>query len=153
MKMFKDYVRDNGGEVDEELKYYVNGECLSLFIHAEIDSQGRLKAYDQSGDEITGEAEDYEEMCIQDWLKEQYGTSVRFCEKCGKPMQEGYTDECGGFYICTDCFEESMDSDYGKGNWRETEDENSMGGYYEYRESEDGPWEADPSFWTDWYIY
>ena len=103
--------------------------------------------------------EDYEayfffvdESDLQDKCEER-GFEVRFCDYCGKPFNAGYTDDDADFYNCEDCFEKDMDERYGKGNWRPYESEdgdcNWQGGYYE--RFIDGKWEAEPSYYTEWY--
>lgn len=77
---------------------------------------------------------------------------VRFCDYCGCPMNKGYTDDDADFYNCEECFPKDMDERYGKGNWRAYDDDgdcNYMGGYYEY--FRDGEWEAEPSYYTEWF--
>lgn len=90
------------------------------------------------------------EMRIRDFL-ESRGIEIRFCEECGKPMTRGYTTDCGDWYCCEECFEDVMNYIYGKGNWRDTDKEGELGGFYQ-RLSDLGAeeWEDTGIFWTDW---
>ena len=74
---------------------------------------------------------------------------VRYCEKCGKPFDAGFTVEDGSWYCCQDCFEGAMNEDYGEGKWRGVDDEGEYGGFYEYLE--DGEWWSDTGiYYTEW---
>lgn len=85
---------------------------------------------------------------IMDILEEQ-GISIRICEECGIPMDEGFMVDDGSFYSCESCFESAMDKTYGKGNWRGTDEEGEWGGYYEYLDVD--IWEDTGIFWTQWF--
>ena len=89
------------------------------------------------------------EGCVMDML-EEHGIDIRFCEECGKPMDEGFMADGGGFYSCEDCFNTAMDQLYGKGKWRCANEEGEYGGYYEHLD-EDGNWQDTGIFWTQWY--
>lgn len=148
MKGLKDYVVDKGCSVDVELGYYSETEGYKwITIHAKVDPEGKLKVFDDSG-EVVAQTEDE----LTDWFESKYCGEVRFCDHCGKPMQEGFTDDAGSFYNCEDCFPVDMNERYGEGNWRPTDggEENEDEGYYEYRESPDSPWEPEPSYYTEW---
>ena len=84
---------------------------------------------------------------IEDIL-ESDDIEIRFCEECGKPMDKGYTVDGGFYYCCEECFEPTMDRDYGQGNWRGTEEINIRDGFYEYLE--DGDWIATALYYTKW---
>lgn len=73
---------------------------------------------------------------------------IRFCEECGKPYDRGFTAENGDWYCCEECFESTMDRDYGRGNWRAAKEEGAYGGWYETLR--DGRWEDTGIYWTDW---
>lgn len=88
------------------------------------------------------------ENIIQDFL-EKYKVEVRFCEVCGKPYDAGFIAGDGDWYCCEGCFEKTMNKDYGKGKWRETDDEGVNGGFYEYLD-DNGKWEDTGIYWTDW---
>ena len=55
----------------------------------------------------------------------------------------------GWWYCCEECFETTMDNDYGKGKWRATKEEGKFGGFYEALNDE-GIWEDTCIFWTQW---
>lgn len=73
---------------------------------------------------------------------------IRFCEKCGKPYDRGFTAEYVDWYCCEECFESTMDRDYGRGNWRAANEEGVYGGWYETLR--DGRWEDTGIYWTEW---
>ena len=85
---------------------------------------------------------------IQDIL-EANKIEVRFCEQCGKPYDKGFTAGNGEWYCCEECFESTMDEDYGKGKWRPSEQEGEYEGWYEYL-NEDNEWEDTGVFYTEW---
>lgn len=73
---------------------------------------------------------------------------IRFCEKCGKPYDRGFTAEYVDWYCCEECFESAMDRDCGRGNWRAAKEEGVYGGWYETLR--DGRWEDTGIYWTEW---
>ena len=82
---------------------------------------------------------------------EEHEIEVRFCDYCGAPMQDGFTDESGFTHFC--CYTEfaiDMDSRYGEDNWR-PEPTGEKEWCYEYREQHSNVWESEPSFYTEWY--
>ena len=85
-----------------------------------------------------------------EYILENNGIEIRFCETCGTPIDQGFTTDDSGWYCCEDCFEVTMDEDYGKGNWRPSGDEGEWGGYYEWL-NEDDEWEDTGIYWTHWY--
>lgn len=90
---------------------------------------------------------------LQDKCESILGFEVRFCDYCGCPFNCGYTDDDADFYNCVECFPKDMNERYGKGNWRGYESEdgdcNCRGGFYE--RFINGKWEAEPSYYTEWY--
>lgn len=80
-------------------------------------------------------------------------TEMRYCAHCGKPIECGMTTDDGDFYVHQDCFEEYMNKTYGKGNWKETEDneEDGAGGYYLVRDDENSEWYGSGIYYTEWY--
>ena len=75
----------------------------------------------------------------------------RICMTCGKPFEEGFTDDYGDTYFCSfEEFADDMDSRYGKGNWR-AEPTGKRDWCYEYRESNGLEFLPEPSFYTEWY--
>lgn len=83
-------------------------------------------------------------------ILEKENIEVVFCRTCGKPFNMGYTVDSGWWLCCEDCFEETMNNDYGKEKWRGTNKEGESGGYYEYLD-EDGNWEDTGIFYTEWF--
>ena len=85
---------------------------------------------------------------IQDLVFEYLKKEIRFCDRCGVPMDTGYTDSYGGYYSCTECFPLMMDEQYGSGKWRVCEEENELEGFYEYLEGD--KWIPDSLYYTEW---
>jgi hypothetical protein len=73
----------------------------------------------------------------------------RYCETCGENMTSGYTAGNGEWYCCADCFERTMNADYGVGKWRTAICQGEYGGYYEYL-NKDGEWEDTGIYYTEW---
>lgn len=94
-------------------------------------------------------SEDSAEMIISDILYDNYGVEIRFCEICGKPYDKGFMAGDGEWYCCEECFEDTMNEDYGKGKWRPSEEEGKYGGWYEYL-NEENEWEDTAVFYTEW---
>lgn len=73
---------------------------------------------------------------------------IRICSVCGKPITEGYTNNDGDFYYCSDSeFENYMDLTYGEGKWR-PEETGLKNWCYEYLEDDD-EWYPQSSYYTD----
>lgn len=89
------------------------------------------------------------EYAIQDVLEKIDGTEIRFCDECGKPYDHGFMADGYSWYSCEDCFEKAMNRDFGKGEWRGTEEEGDCGGFYEYLNVDD-TWEDTGIFYTEW---
>ena len=83
------------------------------------------------------------------YILEAHKIEIRFCEFCGKPMDCGYTVDNGGWYSCEECFDWAMNKDYGKGNWRASNQAGEYGGYYEYLKN--GMWEDTGIYYTEWF--
>lgn len=89
------------------------------------------------------------ERDISEILEDNYGIQIRFCEECGKPFDAGFIAGDGDWYCCEDCFDNAMDTTYGKDKWRPSENEGEYGGWYE---SLDGDvWEDTSIYYTEWY--
>jgi hypothetical protein len=114
-------------ELCDDVVVIIRDECVHTF---------RLS------DDIVAEYE------IQDIL-EANKIEVRFCEICGKPYDKGFTAGNGEWYCCEECFEATMDEDYGKGKWRPSEQEGEYEGWYEYL-NEENEWEDTGVFYTEW---
>ena len=82
-------------------------------------------------------------------LEDDYGIEIRFCEECGKPFDAGFIAGDGDWYCCEECFEGAMDTTYGKGKWRPSEDEGENGGWYEAFEVDE--WVDTSIYYTEWY--
>ena len=89
------------------------------------------------------------ERDISEFLEDNYDIQIRFCEECGKPFDAGFIAGDGEWYCCEECFEDAMDTTYGKGKWRPTEDEGEYGGYYESLDGDE--WVDTSIYWTQWY--
>lgn len=144
-KNFDDYIREHGGKVTQEISVdFVS----TVFVFELIDD--KIHIYTEDGFPLAAiDAES--EWELRDFFEEEFGTEIRVCTYCGAIIQAGYTDDDGDFFNCEDCFELDMNERYGKGNWRELEEENRLGGYYEFREDEECEWEAEPTYYTEWY--
>lgn len=86
---------------------------------------------------------------IQDFLYDNFGIEVRFCEECGKPYNAGFITNDGDWYCCQECFTDAMDKQYGKGKWKASDEEGVYGGWYEHLNDE-GAWEDTGTFYTEW---
>ena len=140
MKTVVDYLKKNKkyehDVMDADFELELKGDIIKLRCNEEEWSISTESGVDAEYD-------------IQEIL-EEHEIEIRFCEICGSPMDQGYTTDCGGWYCCEDCFEGAMDTDYGKGNWRGTDEEGIGGGFYEAMD-EDGEWEDTGVYWTQWY--
>lgn len=88
------------------------------------------------------------EIDIQNIL-EHDKIEIRFCEECGKPFDAGFIAGDGDWYCCEDCFDNAMDTTYGKGKWRPTDEEGEYGGCYEYLDGDE--WVDTSIYYTEWY--
>ena len=88
------------------------------------------------------------EYAIRDIL-EANKIEVRFCEQCGKPYDQGFMAGDGEWYCCQECFDRTMNEDYGIGKWKPSEEEGEYGGWYEYL-NEENEWEDTGVFYTEW---
>lgn len=76
---------------------------------------------------------------------------TRVCSVCGALMNEGYTDGNDYYYCSDECLAVDMNKFYDEGNWRSTEEENTLGGFYENLNKENGEYEPIGIYWTTWY--
>ena len=131
---------------------YGDGDYLTLFNKDnKMYAEGKNSIKDVEKIIFTfKDIEDLEDKC-----ENLLGIEFRICDCCGKIINKGYTDDCGDFYNCEDCFTKEMDKYYGKGNWRKYEDGydncNALSGHYEYFDSETREWENEPSYYTEWF--
>lgn len=86
---------------------------------------------------------------VQDILYNLDKTEIRFCEECGRPYDCGFIAGDGEWYCCEPCFDAVMDRDYGKGKWRDTEEEGCYGGFYEFLD-DSGEWDDTGIYYTEW---
>lgn len=136
MKTIKDFLKANNGNYE----CIIGVEDISFSL---IDEQ--IKMVVNGTDEYLAD----DEYDIDYVLSTNYNTEVRFCEQCGRPYDMGYIAGDGWWYCCEECFETTMDNDYGKGKWRATKEEGEFGGFYEALNDE-GIWEDTGIFWTQW---
>jgi hypothetical protein len=90
---------------------------------------------------------DYESE-IQNILEDNK-IEIRFCEECGKPFDAGFIAGDGDWYCCEGCFDGAMDTTYGKGKWRPSEEEGDNGGWYEALDGDE--WVDTSIYYTEWY--
>lgn len=139
MKNILDYLKENktftGYTANKELEMELIGNHIIMKYDGNTHYINMLCKYN-------------EEYAIQDIL-ETYGAEVRFCEECGKPYDAGYTCDDGSWYCCEECFEDTMNRDYGKGKWRGTDEEGEWGGFYAFLNNA-GEWEDTGIYWTEW---
>lgn len=100
----------------------------------------------------------YLEIVQSDALNSQYkfkntkkldslNLNIRICSVCGKPITEGYTNDDGDFYYCSDAeFIRYMDELYGEGKWR-PEETGNKDWCYEYFDNDE--WYPQLSYYTD----
>lgn len=82
-------------------------------------------------------------------LEDKYGIQIRFCEECGKPFDAGFIAGDGDWYCCGDCFDDAMNTTYGKDKWRPSKHEGEYGGWYEHLDGDE--WTDTSIFYTEWY--
>lgn len=141
MKHIVNYLEEHGNKYDHD----VLGREFTL----ELDGDNiRLKLNGNEWIINTTPMGLHVECEIYDIL-EAHGIDIRICEECGMPMDAGFMIDDGSFYCCENCFETAMDKEYGKGNWRATDEEGYYGGYYEYLDGD--TWEDTGIFWTHWF--
>lgn len=141
MKTVEDYLTEHGVYEESIADHIVKLKLAKKTIVMTVDDDRYLiKRFD---DEISPETE------IRAILEDIYGANIRFCDTCGIPYDMGFMAGDGDWYCCQSCFEETLNSDYGKDRWRGTEEEGEYGGYYEYLNSS-GEWEDTGIFYTEW---
>lgn len=116
----------------------------------------------KNGFAITINIDSIYESDICDAYEKLTGRGMRVCSVCGKLMDTGYMCENSDFYACSEeCFAKDADERYGKGNWKPvdemtSEDWKNAVGYFDSEThfaylNEENKWEADYSFYTEWY--
>lgn len=136
MKTFKDFLKEN----NKSYQCAIGSEIISFNL---VDD--KIKMLVNGVDEYLADNEND----VDDFIYGNYNTEIRFCEQCGKPYDTGYIAGDGWWYCCEECFESTMDTEYGKGKWRATDKEGEYGGFYEALNDE-GAWEDTSIFWTQW---
>lgn len=140
MKTIVDYLIQNKIYEEEIVGYNVKLKLSGKYIIMQVDDYPEyLIRFNKNNDPETE---------IKYILDEDYGAEIRFCEVCGKPFESGFIAGDGDWYCCEECFEVTMDKDYGKGNWRPTDEEGEYGGFYEYLNN--GEWQDTGIYWTEW---
>ena len=137
MKTIKDYLKANGSFKETIGSREIGFSLWNDDIIIEVDDADAVDIY---------ELETHYD--IQDALEENYGLEVRFCEECGKPYDAGFMAGDGDWYCCEDCFDDAMNTAYGVGNWRATEEPGEYDGFYEAFGN--GVWEDTGIFYTEW---
>lgn len=82
-------------------------------------------------------------------ILEENGIAIRFCEECGRPFDKGFIAGDGDWYCCDYCFDDAMDTTYGKGKWRPSDEEGESGGWYEALDGNE--WVDTSIYYTEWY--
>lgn len=141
MKTIVDYLIQNKIYEEEIAGYNVKLKLSGKYIVMQVD--------DYPEDLIRLNKNDVPETEIKYILDEDYGAEIRFCEICGKPFETGFIAGDGDWYCCEECFEPTMDKDYGKGKWRATDEEGEYSGFYEFI-GRDGEWQDTGIYWTEW---
>lgn len=72
----------------------------------------------------------------------------RKCDECGKFMGDGFIENGGDWYCCSDCMKKLIDQNEIRYS-NECGCENEVGGYYD-RINDWGEWQASEIFWTQW---
>lgn len=149
MKTVIDYLKEHG-KFETGISQYREGKIKNFTVLIELKKDKiHVKCKDDNSCiEETIDINDDVEHAISDILK-AYKLEIRFCEECGKPYDAGYTVDGGFWYCCEDCFESTMDRDYGKGKWRGTDKEGEWGGFYEALNEFD-EWQDTGIYYTEW---
>ena len=140
MKTIINYLKEH-----KTYQHDVMGRDFSLTLDVNII----VLSFHKKSWKIDLDKDHYAEWTIQDILERKCNIEIRFCEECGKPMDEGFLIDDGSFYSCEDCFEEAMNNRYGEGNWQAATQEGEWGGWYECLIED--TWEDTGIFWTQWY--
>lgn len=141
MKTIVDYLIENKIYNGDIAAYEIKLKLSNNYIIMQVDD------YPEHSIQIDGEINPEEE--IEDILDKIYFANIRFCDECGKPFDTGFVAGDGDWYCCEECFEPTMDRDYGKGSWRTTDEEGGHGGFYEFLR-DDGELEDTGIYWTEW---
>ena len=143
MKTVLDYLKEHG-----KYEHDFEGRAFELELN-DIDDQILLGC---NGDWVIINAKQKGwtvERDIQEILEDNYDIEIRFCEECGKPFDAGYIAGDGDWYCCEGCFNGAMDTTYGKGKWRPSDEEGTYGGWYENLDGDE--WVDTSVYYTEWY--
>jgi hypothetical protein len=138
-----DYLKEHG-----EYKHDAKGRAFELELN-DIDDQILLGC---NGDWTIINAKQKGwtiENDIREILEDNYGIQIRFCEECGKPFDAGFIAGDGDWYSCEECFKGAMDTTYGKGKWRPSDEEGENGGWYEALDGDE--WVDTSVYYTEWF--
>lgn len=140
MKTVIDYLKEHG-----KYKHGFEGRAFELEL---TDKDIKLRCENDSYS-ILLEGTGYDvEMIIQTVLEEDHKIEIRFCEECGKPFDAGFIAGDGDWYCCEECFDDAMNTTYGKDKWRPSDEEGKNGGWYEALDKNE--WEDTGIFYTEW---
>jgi hypothetical protein len=140
MKTVLDYLKEHG-----KYEHDFEGRAFELILKG----NQILLNYKDGWAVIKTNLDGYEiEDAITEIL-EDHNIEIRFCEECGKPFDAGYIAGDGDWYSCEECFKGAMDTTYGKGKWRPSEEEGDNGGWYEALDEDE--WVDTGIYYTEWY--
>ena len=148
MKTVMNYLEEHK-KFEMEIFQYRKGKPEHFDVLMELRENGVYVKCDNNDSCIakTVEFSDWVESDIQDLLN-FFQLEIRFCEECGKPYDAGFMAGDGDWYCCEDCFDDAMNTAYGVGNWRATEEPGEYDGFYEAFGN--GVWEDTGIFYTEW---
>lgn len=130
---FMDFMKQAGSYSTRDYCFYYVYEIDAVSVYRMIDGS---EVYIADG--IKSKEE------LEERLEKQGFDDLRFCNACGAPMQEGFTDEC--IYFDTELeFKQHMDRIYDENMWGPGR---SWDGYYAYLE--DGQWLESEFYYTEW---
>lgn len=140
MKTIIDYLKEH-----RKYEHDFKGRAFELEL---TDKDIELR-FDDETFSILLEQTGYEVEMIVQTLLEERKIEIRFCEECGKPFDAGFIAGDGDWYCCEECFDAAMDTTYGKGKWRPSEEEGENGGWYEALDEDE--WVDTSIYYTEWY--
>ena len=147
-KSFADYLKAKGKWEKEFANVnYTTGESNAFVISVELTKTGYILT--DNGNKTYYPAHACIDEELQQYLYDKDKTEIRFCEECGIPYDKGFIAGDGDWYCCEDCFETAMNSYYGIGKWRPSEEEGYYGGWYEYLNDHE-KWEDTSIYYTEW---
>jgi len=140
MKTVVDYLKEHG-----KYEHDFEGRAFELILKG----NQILLNHNEGWAVIKTDLDDYAiEDAITEILEDHH-IAIRFCEECGKPFDAGFIAGDGDWYCCEECFDGAMDTTYGKGKWRPSEEEGENGGWYETLDGDE--WVDTSIYYTEWY--